>query len=99
MNKCTSIFVLLLLSISCCCSDAEKKTKKLTAGGRRRLSIAEEVVHGLPLLFVDEPVTNVGDLETAIIMKTLREMVNQQRTVVITAHQVCYTHPSIYILC
>jgi ATP-binding cassette subfamily G (WHITE) protein 2 (SNQ2) len=65
---------------------ADKKTKHLTRGGLRRLSIAEEVVQGLPLLFVDEPVTEVGKDEAALIMSSLREMVNQQRTVVMTCH-------------
>lgn len=65
---------------------AEKKTKTLSKGGLRRLSIAEELVQGLPLIFVDEPVTDVGTSEAALIMSSLREMVNQQRTVVMTAH-------------
>ena len=64
------------------------KTKKLSAGCRRRLSIAEEVVCGPTLIFVDEPTTNLDVRETSIIVTgVLRELVNQDRTVVCTMHQ------------
>jgi len=61
---------------------ADTKTKKLTAGELRLVSIAEEIVNGSPLLFVDEPLAGLSVKETSVLMKTFREMVNKDQTVV-----------------
>jgi ABC-type multidrug transport system ATPase subunit len=72
-----------------CFRYADTKTKNLSAGCLRRLSIAEEVVCGPTLVFVDEPTTSLDVRETSIIVTgVLRELVNQDRTVVVTMHQV-----------
>ena len=64
------------------------KTKLLDVGALRRLSIAEEIVHGPTLILVDEPITDLEPKDISIIMSgTLRELVNQDRTVVATMHQ------------
>ena len=67
---------------------ANVKAKHLTPGARKRLSIAEEIVHGPPLLLIDEPLTGLDPKDIAILMNVFREMVNQDRTVVATAHSV-----------
>jgi ABC-type phosphate/phosphonate transport system ATPase subunit len=72
----------------CLCSIAKRKTKRLTPGELRRVSIAEEIVVGLPLILVDEPISNLDTADAALIMRSLREMVNQKRTVIVTAYQV-----------
>ena len=64
------------------------KSKHLSVGQRRRLSIAEELVHGPSLLCVDEALAGLEHEETVLMMNVFRELVNQQRTVVITAFQV-----------
>jgi hypothetical protein len=64
-----------------------KKTKALSPGELKRLSIAEEMVHGPKLLFVDEPTTGVNIEESSVLLQTFRELVNQDRTVVTTIHQ------------
>jgi ABC-type multidrug transport system ATPase subunit len=64
-----------------------KKTKFLNKGEWKRLSIAEEMVHGPKLLLLDEPLNGVSMTESSILMNTFREMVNQDRTVVATMHQ------------
>lgn len=52
------------------------------------MSIAEEIVHGPTLILVDEPITDLEPKDISIIMSgTLRELVNQDRTVVATMHQ------------
>eukprot|EP00602_Paraphysomonas_sp_CaronLab_P005049 CAMPEP_0185030590 /NCGR_PEP_ID=MMETSP1103-20130426/17564_1 /TAXON_ID=36769 /ORGANISM="Paraphysomonas bandaiensis, Strain Caron Lab Isolate" /LENGTH=1294 /DNA_ID=CAMNT_0027565783 /DNA_START=13 /DNA_END=3894 /DNA_ORIENTATION=- len=64
------------------------RTKDLTFGQRRRLSIAEEIVHGPELVLIDEPISNLNVKDASIIMTgTLRELVNQERTVIATMHQ------------
>jgi len=66
---------------------ALKPVYKLTLGERRRLSIAEEIVHGPPLLLIDEATTGLDTLAESVMMRTFREMVNENRTVVATVHQ------------
>ena len=61
---------------------ADIKTKFLSPGAVKRLSIAEEMVHGPKLLYLDEPTTGVDLVEQIVLMTTFREMVNQDRTVV-----------------
>jgi ABC-type multidrug transport system ATPase subunit len=68
------------------------KAKSLTIGERRRLSIAEEIVHGPGLLLIDEPTTFQDIRDEAIMMQTFREMVNQDRTVVAAVHTVRYIY-------
>jgi ABC-type multidrug transport system ATPase subunit len=64
------------------------KAKYLTPGEMRRLSIAEEIVVGPLLVLLDEPITGLDAREASIIItQTLREIVNQDRTVVCTMHQ------------
>jgi ABC-type phosphate/phosphonate transport system ATPase subunit len=50
-------------------------------------------------VFVDEPVTGLDEKESAIIMTSiLRELVNQDRTVICTVHQVQSTNTTIYLM-
>ena len=64
------------------------RVKFLTPGETRRLSIAEEIVIGPMLVLLDEPITGLDARESSIIItQTLRELVNQDRTVICTLHQ------------
>ena len=75
-------------------SVAHTKAKKLTSGEQRRLTIAEDIVHGPHLIMIDEPITNLNARESSIIMtQAVRELVNQDRTVIITLHQVPHLCP------
>ena len=67
------------------------KTKKLSSSQSKRLSIAEEMVTGPNLLLIDEPVRGFIDkVDASSLMMTLREMVNQDRTVIAAMHQPSY---------
>jgi ABC-type multidrug transport system ATPase subunit len=66
---------------------AEKKVKYLNKGEYKRLSIAEEMVHGPKLLLMDEPTTGVSLYEASVLLLTFREMVNADRTVVASMYQ------------
>lgn len=70
-------------------SISSRRAKNLSAAELRRLSMAEELVHGPAILFADEPITGCNSKEESMIMSCLRELVNQGRTVVTTMHQVC----------
>jgi ABC-type multidrug transport system ATPase subunit len=64
--------------------DQVRKTraKRLTNGELKRLSIAEELVHGPGLLLIDEPTTSQDLRDESIMLQTFRELVNQDRTVI-----------------
>jgi ABC-type multidrug transport system ATPase subunit len=64
-----------------------KKVISLSRGERRRLSIAEEIVHGPSLVLIDEPCTHLDLLDESVMMMTFREMVNQDKTVITTSYQ------------
>ena len=61
--------------------------KLLSKGDRRRLSIAEEAVNGPSILLLDEPITGLASREAALIMNSLRELVNQEKTVIAAMHE------------
>jgi ABC-type multidrug transport system ATPase subunit len=67
--------------------ESEKRLSKCTRGVIRRTSIAEEIVHGPTLLLIDEPTSNLSVYDASVLMRTFREMVNNDRTVVTTMHQ------------
>lgn len=60
----------------------------LSVGQRRMLSLAEELAEDPYLLLIDEPVRSLSARETAVVMACLRELVNQDRTVIATIYEV-----------
>lgn len=64
-----------------------ERAKLLSRGDRRRLSLAEELVHGPTLLLADEPITNLPDRDSALIINCFRELVNKEKTVIATMHE------------
>ena len=66
------------------------KAKHLSKGDARRLSIAEEIVHGPSLLLIDEPTTNVEIKDISTMLTAFREMVNDEKTVIATMHNPTY---------
>ena len=67
--------------------ESERRLVKCSRGVIRRTSIAEEIVHGPTLLLIDEPTFNLSAYDASVLMRTFREMVNNDRTVVTTMHQ------------
>jgi len=65
----------------------DTKVKRLTAGERRRLNIASAIVHGPGLIMIDEPFTGIDAMSVGIIMTALRNLVNQDKTVVVSVHE------------
>jgi ABC-type multidrug transport system ATPase subunit len=66
---------------------ADVRTKFLDKGAQRRLSIAVEIVHGPRLIMIDEPTTGLPIKDVVLIMKVIRELVNQDRTVICAVHE------------
>uniref|UniRef100_A0A2P2LLI8 Uncharacterized protein MANES_16G064000 n=2 Tax=Rhizophora mucronata TaxID=61149 RepID=A0A2P2LLI8_RHIMU len=59
----------------------------LSTGQRKRLTIAVELVANPSIVFMDEPTTGLDARAAAIVMRTVRNIVNTGRTIVCTIHQ------------
>ncbi|KAL5538741.1 hypothetical protein UlMin_046004 [Ulmus minor] len=59
----------------------------LSAEQRKRLTIAVELVANPSIIFMDEPTTGLDARAAAIVMRTVRNIVDTGRTVVCTIHQ------------
>ncbi|MBA0657699.1 hypothetical protein Goklo_009970 [Gossypium klotzschianum] len=59
----------------------------LSTEQRKRLTIAVELVTNPSIVFMDEPTTGLDARSAAIVMRTVRNIVNTGRTIVCTIHQ------------
>ncbi|KAK9856814.1 hypothetical protein WJX84_004570 [Apatococcus fuscideae] len=59
----------------------------LSTEQRKRLTIAVELVANPAIVFMDEPTTGLDARAAAVVMRTIRNVVNTGRTMVATIHQ------------
>ncbi|KAA8523067.1 hypothetical protein F0562_009490 [Nyssa sinensis] len=59
----------------------------LSTEQRKRLTIAVELVANPSIIFMDEPTSGLDARSAAIVMRTVRNIVNTGRTIVCTIHQ------------
>lgn len=59
----------------------------LSTEQRKRLTIAVELVANPSIVFMDEPISGLDARAAAIVMRTVRNIVNTGRTIVCTIHQ------------
>lgn len=60
---------------------------ELSTEQRKRLTIAVELVANPSIVFMDEPTSGLDARSAAIVMRTVRNIVNTGRTIVCTIHQ------------
>jgi putative ABC transport system ATP-binding protein len=65
---------------------AGEKTIRISGGERQRTALARALVVNPRFLIVDEPTAHQDDHSTHIIMDILKEMTQENRVVVVTAH-------------
>lgn len=58
----------------------------LSGGEKQRIGIARAFLHDSPLIFMDEPTSNLDSLNEGIILKSLREAA-EKKTVVLVSHR------------
>ena len=58
----------------------------LSGGERQRIGLARAFLHDAPIMFLDEPTSNLDSLNEGIILKSLNEK-SKRKTVVIVSHR------------
>lgn len=67
-----------------------EERKTLSGGQKKRVNIAMELVLDPPVLLLDEPTSGLSAQDTMDLMRLLRQLAGQGRTVVLTIHQPSY---------
>lgn len=61
--------------------------KSISGGQRKRVSLAMELITEPSILFLDEPTSGLSSVDTISVMKVLRELADQGKTIILTVHQ------------
>lgn len=64
--------------------------KTLSGGQKKRVNIAMELVLDPPILLLDEPTSGLSAQDTMDLMRLLRRLAAQGRTIILTIHQPSY---------
>lgn len=59
----------------------------ISGGQKKRVSIGVEIIHFPGIIFLDEPTTGLDSAISFEVMHAVRQLANQQRTVICTIHQ------------
>jgi pSer/pThr/pTyr-binding forkhead associated (FHA) protein/ABC-type multidrug transport system ATPase subunit len=61
--------------------------KGISGGQRKRVNLAQELITQPALLFLDEPTSGLASSDTRNIMRLLRRLADEGRTILLTIHQ------------
>lgn len=81
--------VLAMFNLSGCAATilGSHSSRGISGGEKRRVSIAREIISNPPVLFLDEPTSGLDANTSLTVMRTLKELAEQGRTIVVTIHQ------------
>ncbi|WP_288680507.1 ABC transporter ATP-binding protein [uncultured Brachyspira sp.] len=58
----------------------------LSGGEKQRISIARSFLHKAPLIFLDEPTSNLDSLNEAVILKSIKDN-SENKTIILVSHR------------
>ncbi|MGE4194236.1 MAG: FHA domain-containing protein [Pseudodesulfovibrio sp.] len=61
--------------------------KGVSGGQRKRINLAMELITEPTILFLDEPTSGLSSVDTISVMKLLRGLADQGKTIILTLHQ------------
>lgn len=61
--------------------------KGVSGGQRKRINLAMELITEPTILFLDEPTSGLSSVDTISVMKLLRDLADQGKTIILTLHQ------------
>ncbi len=61
--------------------------KGISGGQRKRVNLAMELITDPAVLFLDEPTSGLSSEDTLMVMKLLRQLADDGKTIVVTIHQ------------
>ncbi len=61
--------------------------KVLSGGQRKRVKIVLELIHDTPVLFLDEPTSGLSSYDAAGVMRLLKRLSTEGKTIITTIHQ------------
>ena len=64
----------------------DRRVRGFSKGMRQRTKLAQTVVHDPDILLLDEPLTGVDPLARADIIKSVRELAEQGKTIIVSSH-------------
>jgi ABC-type multidrug transport system ATPase subunit/pSer/pThr/pTyr-binding forkhead associated (FHA) protein len=64
--------------------------KGVSGGQRKRVNVAMELLSDPTVLFLDEPTSGLSSTDARNVVKSLRELANKGKTIVVTIHQPGY---------
>ncbi|SCV69195.1 BQ2448_2215 [Microbotryum intermedium] len=81
--------VLRLLGLKLCADNlvGGPLLKGISGGEKRRLSLAVQLIDDPPVLFADEPTSGLDSFTAYNIMRTLKALADQGRTIIVSVHQ------------
>jgi len=83
----SSLLDLLGLTQSANTIVGNSKVRGLSGGERKRLSIACEMISSPPIIFLDEPTSGLDSYQAAQVVKFLRRLADQGKTIISVIHQ------------
>lgn len=70
---------------------SQRNYDELSDGEKQKVNIARAIAQNTPLIILDEPTAHLDLINKAEIMKLLKDLVvNQQKTIIISTHQIEY---------
>jgi ABC-2 type transport system ATP-binding protein len=66
---------------------AERKAEELSKGNQQKIQLISAILHGPPVLLMDEPFTGLDPVNVALLREAFLELRDEGRTLIFSTHQ------------